>query len=88
MIQVFGVEWYNTQEDFDVAYEKLKASLKDGEETSIVYISSDSDFCHEVLAKGVFVPGTGGKMVPSIRINQNLIESLDIKVKNNSKLIS
>lgn len=88
MIQVFGVEWYNTQEDFDEAYEKLKASLKDGEETTIVYIASPDDYCHEVLAKGIFVPGGQNKMTPAIKLNQNLLSSLGIKVENSNKLIA
>lgn len=91
MKQVFGVEWFNKQEDFDEAIAKVAALLKDGDESTIVYISDESEKCHEVLAKGMFVPQRGAtKMYPTIAFNETLLSLLhiDYKKRQSNKLIA
>lgn len=91
MKTVFGVEWHSAQEDFDEAVEKLKALLKDGEESEIVYVGSQNERCHEALVKGEFQPNQKTwKFEPSIRVNTELIMKLGIRydIKNKHLLTS
>lgn len=85
MKNVFGVEWFNKQEDFDEAIAKVEAMLKDGEESSIVYIASEHETCHEVLAKGMFIPQPNQtKLVPTVAFNETLMTLLQIEYKKKS----
>jgi len=92
MKQVFGVEWFNKQEDFDEAIAKVTALLKDGDESTIVYIANESEKCHEVLAKGMFVPQRGTtKLYPTIVFNETLLNLLHIdwiQERQTNKLIA
>jgi len=85
MKQVFGVEWYSKQEDFDEAIAKVKAMLKDGDESTIVYIANEQENCHEVLAKGMFIPSPGtSTYVPTIAYNEPLLLLLRIEYNKKS----
>jgi len=85
MKQIFGVEWFNKQEDFDEAIAKVRAMLKDGDESTIVYINNEQEKCHEVLAKGIFLPSPGtGKYVPTIAFNEPLLLLLGIEYNSKS----
>jgi hypothetical protein len=89
MKNVFGVEWFNKQADFDEAIEKVKALLKDGEESEIVYIREEGEKCHEVLVRGYFVPppaiSIDSKMIPTIWWNYDMLLILNLKVKKDKE---
>ena len=83
MKQIIGVEYFNLQEDFEAAIEKMKAILKDGDECEIVYVSETYQWEYNVLAKGKFVPNsTLTKFVNTIIFNKNLIKELGIDMNS------
>ena len=87
MKTIFGVEWFNKQEDFDEAFEKLNALLKDGEESEIVYIKEEDPINRTVIASGSFEPvhnSLEGKMIPVVRVDYPFLATHGISFSINS----
>jgi predicted RNA-binding protein with PIN domain len=88
MKNIFGVEYYSKQEDFDIAIEKVKALLKDGDESEIVYIASDNEETHAILVRGSFKIKQGQlKFTPVIEANFDLIKALGIVYETSNKYL-